>query len=920
MGVADQLALSRLNWPATQQQLEQGATLITANRRQAQVLLLRYAEQQSQSAWARPTIVAWPSWQQQLFEKIGSQYAWDKLLLEDYQCEWLWQRIIDRDSNSDVLLNRTACSQAALTAWQLTQGFNLGELEFKTYQSAETTAFLRWAKQYTKRLEKLRAVDKAQLSRVLLDSLGQQLWQPPEDCIVYGFERWLPAQKQLLLAMQSQGCRLNELTLTAGTPNQKVIAAADQTQELIHAANWAKQQFSSISVADSYKPVAIVIPDLHLRRAEVESVLTTVLHPRWDAFSQPDMDEHRLFDISAAVQLADDPVIALAFCWLSLLHGQAAFSVFSRILRSPLLVADESQARARLEIKLRDQGMVQFRLTDVMLLAGQNQQPWHCPLLQQQLRTLVEARKWFLRHLNSSEWQQHITSLLATLEWPLALPDQQPCADMGFALQESWQQLLDQFERLTVRDELLSGPEVLQWLQRLARGIPLQRARPHAYVQVLGLLEALGQRYSAVWVIGMSASNWPPPPQPNPFLPVALQRHYAMPQASAEQELQYAKHATRSLLATAPELVFSYPLTANDAAQLPSPLIRNLVAEIQQQPEAHKYPHWQHSWQQRQLESYQDPHVPLLAAPITDLQDQYFEDSYTHGGSGLLKAQAQCPFQAVAAYRLAANPLEEVRPGISALQHGNIIHAVLQIFWQSYVPEKLSDVSARDIKLRQCIQHCLEQNPIGCLRNPQLQQAYGNYLQGMLGKWLAVEATRAAPFRVVALEQVRKIQLGPLKLKLRIDRIDELEDGGLVVMDYKSGAGNPKNWCDERLTEPQLPLYALNTQPLGGVVFANLKPGQARFQGFTLAEQQLPGVKPLGQGRGALDKNYTEWSALQADWQTRLVQLADDYHQGVATVDPYQNACRFCRRQSLCRINTTQHNMLVEGMTEDSHD
>ena len=44
-----------------------------------------------------------------------------------------------------------------------------------------------------------------------------------------------------------------------------------------------------------------------------------------------------------------------------------------------------------------------------------------------------------------------------------------------------------------------------------------------------------------------------------------------------------------------------------------------------------------------------------------------------------------------------------------------------------------------------------------------------------------------APFRVRAVEQARDVALGPLTFDVRIDRIDELADGTLAIIDYKTG-------------------------------------------------------------------------------------------------------------------------------------
>ena len=45
-----------------------------------------------------------------------------------------------------------------------------------------------------------------------------------------------------------------------------------------------------------------------------------------------------------------------------------------------------------------------------------------------------------------------------------------------------------------------------------------------APVQILGILEASGMAFDALWVIGLAADRWPPAPGAQPVLPIARQR------------------------------------------------------------------------------------------------------------------------------------------------------------------------------------------------------------------------------------------------------------------------------------------------------------------------------------------------------------------------------------------------------------
>ena len=82
----------------------------------------------------------------------------------------------------------------------------------------------------------------------------------------------------------------------------------------------------------------------------------------------------------------------------------------------------------------------------------------------------------------------------------------------------------------------VSFTEALGHLQRLSYR-PFAAQNRRFPLQILGLLEAAGQPFDALWVMGMDGRNWPPPAQPNPLLPIALQRAQLMPRSSSQREL-----------------------------------------------------------------------------------------------------------------------------------------------------------------------------------------------------------------------------------------------------------------------------------------------------------------------------------------------------------------------------------------------
>jgi ATP-dependent helicase/DNAse subunit B len=159
-----------------------------------------------------------------------------------------------------------------------------------------------------------------------------------------------------------------------------------------------------------------------------------------------------------------------------------------------------------------------------------------------------------------------------------------------------------------------------------------------------------------------------------------------------------------------------------------------------------------------------------------------------------------------------------------------------------------------------------------------------------------------------------------VQLEGRIDRMDRLDGGGRVVIDYKSGAVSIASWLGERPDDAQLPLYALalGHEDVDAVAFARMKTGQRAFVGLARdTEVKIRGVTPFQKHKGASSVAST-WSGLFAVWEGKVRTLGENFATGDAKVDPKELllTCRRCDLKSLCRVHE-RLGALDEGEEED---
>ena len=101
---------------------------------------------------------------------------------------------------------------------------------------------------------------------------------------------------------------------------------------------------------------------------------------------------------------------------------------------------------------------------------------------------------------------------------------------------------------------------------------------------------------------------------------------------------------------------------------------------------------------------------------------------------------------------------------------------------------------------------------------------------------LDLELERSA-FEVVDFEREVLHEIGGQTIRLYIDRVDRLSDGGLAIIDYKTGKVDPARWFGDRPEDPQLPLYAVSAGEIPfAVVFAVIRGDECLFRGVVRGE------------------------------------------------------------------------------------
>jgi len=625
--------------------------------------------------------------------------------------------------------------------------------------------------------------------------------------------------------------------------------------------------------------------------------------------------------------LSDEPVVATALGLLALTQSPTDTAALCSLLTSPHWALPPDGRRALLDRRLRSIGEAALFLRTVRYEARRENhdglpEPWSSPVLAERLEGLITQSRELPGRADAATWAAAFTAWLRVSGWP----EGRPLDSTEFQAVEAWNQLLSRFSGLTDFSGSLTRDEALALLRRLAAETVFQPRAADVPVQVLGLYEANGQRFDHLWVMGLHDGVWPPAAAPDPFLPLALQRELDMPHSEPERERTWAEQVTAQLAGSAPAVMFSFPGRDGAEELACSPLIERL----QPIEPAALIVTADDTWVDRIRRSASPEPIPADGPLPLRRPD-------VSGGSRVFANQAACPFRAFAEHRLGARPLDRLQIGLGPMRGGTLMHRALELLWRELQTQQAL-LALSETERRELVQRCSAEALAAQQRqNPAtLAERYSDLELGRLQQkiltWLDLERQRS-PFRVIGFEEHHEFTTGGVQVNLKLDRIDELEDGALVVLDYKTGKVTPSRWFGERPEDPQLPLYgvaadaaaATGAGPVAAVAFAQIRADKTAFSGVVRSEGLLPGL-PANR-KGELKDATDNWPRVLEEWAGVLERLGTAFSEGAAEVDPKNGlvTCRstYCELSALCRIHERatgsgdESDMVAEGRWQD---
>ena len=861
--------------PELSKWLNSGATVVTPDPLLAAVLQQQYARHQLQSGqrtWRQPPILCSSAFLEQTWRderyRLGRSVP---VLLSQCQEQLLWEEAIQ---NSEVrVLDVAATAQSALCAYRFISDWQLPLEDPAWEQESDSSTFLGWLHEVKDKCEKQNWILAADLPWFLT---AKTVRLPLRGHVVFaGFGQRTKAMAHLAAAFEAAGTPVTWAEGNKKPAGLLSICAADWEEEMQCAARWARARLEEKPDAS----IAIYVDDLCGKRPAIERALRDVLQPAAalapvsGGTRKPELPYH----LHGSAPLSEHPVIAAAFALLDFASPLVPIRSIGVVFNSPYFAGGnkERSERATAEARLRS-----LREMELPFSAIESQSAL-CPILKQiwpSFRVVLNSLP--RQRAEAAEWAEGWRNLLQSAGWP----GDEPLTRLEEAVRQ-WQAVLGSFESLGLAYSSISAERALAHLRSLAGAEGPCAGDLLSPIQVLEPQCAVSLCFDFAWLVGGSELDWPPSLNSPAYLPLSLQRAASVLTATAAGRREHACQVTEAIESSASAMVVSF--SGNQVANVRLSPLFTRVRQVESFDDLH-------GWAGKRvadqitlslLEEVDDRQGPPL--PLSKLSS---------GGTYLLRSQSQCPFQAFARWRLSACGLDQSVFSFDAGKRGDFLHKALALVWEEIQnsdrlhqldPDELRELVAR------AVQGSLSSDRIATPFRTRLRKAEAERLQLLILQWLRREKERPDWFQVRNLEHEYNVQLSNLRLKLRTDRIDQLENGHLVVIDYKSGKVDRKTLDGERPKEPQLLVYtAMLGSDVDGLYFASVRREDGGPAGYGLADFF---------GAGEVMKPEA-WQAQLKQWAGTVTSLAEEYESGYAAVAPLKGACDYCDIKPVCRI------------------
>ena len=484
------------------------------------------------------------------------------------------------------------------------------------------------------------------------------------------------------------------------------------------------------------------------------------------------------------------------------------------------------------------------------------------------LAAVKQAREFIAEQKLSAE------GAITYLVRQFGLPEQDPVVQAILRFAATWG------KKAFVRDDSL--PEFLQYLEyyQQGRGIlplyteeqmaELERRHPEA-VQLMSVHAAKGLEFSHVWLLRVTSGAFPTYFKESLFeFPPALRSSIAVGEGKLVHDQEERRLFYVAITRARDRMSIGSRPGKGKKDPTPPGFLRPLIGDRRLKP----------ALTTRNSDGLRSVKLPLEPSAVGAwmLLPPIFAKDEMALSANAVQSYSTCPmkFKLERDWRI---------PGeaAAAMQYGFAIHTVLKNYYDPAA-------HAKELSIDDAIQAFRHEFAKGYIDDPVQRKMYEERGEDQLRTLL--NASPRGSVNVIAAEHKFSFKLGGREIRGRIDRIDQLEDGVVRVIDYKTGAPKDRKFAEESL---QLSIYAM------AVAQMNLSPRE-----LVLVNVQDNSHAVAGRTAKQLDTARQE-----------IEDAAEGISRGEFGPSPGSH-CRWCDYKSLCPATEQRVFLPVKPLERES--
>ena len=337
-------------------------------------------------------------------------------------------------------------------------------------------------------------------------------------------------------------------------------------------------------------------------------------------------------------------------------------------------------------------------------------------------------------------------------------------------------------------------PELLDSLMR-GRVVRPRYGR-HPRLNIWGVLEARLQGADRLVLGGLNEGSWPPPPAADPWMSRPMRAAFGLP--AHERRIGLAAHDFSQLFA-APELFLTRAAREAGTPTVPSRWLMRLDNALG--PDSGALALGAARWiaWEAMLDRPRAPEQIQAPAPAPPVEARPRRLSVTQ-----IETLIRDPYAVYARHVLELRALEPIDADPGAADRGRFVHDALDAFLRAFPDALPEDALERLI--------AIGREKLGAMgERPGVRAFWLPRFERIAGWFVDREGRRRADIAASLSELDGRLEFdapaGRFTLTARADRIDVMADGGITIVDYKTGAV-PSGKDVRAGLAPQLPLEA----------------------------------------------------------------------------------------------------------------